>query len=175
MRAAHAEQLLDMRLNALEVLVRKIATTDPRLIRHDDDRDAGIVEGTNGLRGRGQQADILGSRDVVHVLNDRPIAVEKRRGARYDHARARSRMSVSSASTLAGTVRMSSTTRPSTMRETTGGSPARSRTSVWPASPATATAAEGMRAVGNDPPPTLASVSTTSHVIPRDERRSASD
>src|SRR5688572_14069680 len=129
MRAAHAEQLLDMLLNALEVLVRKIATTDPRLIRHDDHRDAGIVEGTNGLRGRGKQADILGPRDVIHVLNDRPIAVEKCGGARQGHARARSRMSGSSTSTPAGTVRMSSTTRPSTMRETTGGSPARSRVS----------------------------------------------
>src|SRR5436305_448754 len=153
--------------NTLVVCLSEQAARDSRLIGDDNHGNPRPVQARDRAGRARSEYDELRLSDVVHVVDDGSVAIEKRRtaGGRFTHERLRITASSAAASTRSSrgaTVRRSSSKRPSVTRPITAGAPRRNALSIAPASPLMARATDGMRAAGNAPPPTLASLSTTS-------------
>src|SRR4051812_676686 len=158
-RAFAREQLGETCLHAPVVAVADEAARHSRLVCDDDDGNGGSVERGDRLGGAGAQADELGFGDVVRVVDDGAVTIEKRRAARSGVAHGASwsaapRATASSASSPTPTVRRSMSNLSSATRPITAGSPSRNRRSSSAALWSKASAIDGMRAVGNAPPPT---------------------
>src|SRR5262245_1255859 len=145
-RILGGELTLHLGVNGLVVGDREQPARDSRLIRDDDHGNRGLVELTNGWSCAGKQTHVLGACEVVSVVDDRSVAIEKHRAAQVTHAQPSAAMSAraKSSSSSGSTVRTSRSSWPLRMRPTTGGVPARRRLSTDVMSPSTAIAREGM-------------------------------
>src|SRR5205809_138790 len=48
-----------------------------RLVRHDDDEEAGAIQGADRVDGPGKERDVLEAVQVMDVLDHRAVAIEK--------------------------------------------------------------------------------------------------
>src|SRR6185503_11021376 len=76
-RPLAAQHFVQPLSNALVLLVGEEAARDARLIRDDDDGDVRMVETPNRVGGARQENELRGVAQVVAIVDDRPVAVQK--------------------------------------------------------------------------------------------------
>jgi hypothetical protein len=77
LRTVIGEQCLESQPNVLVIRFSEDAARDPRLIGDDDHRDLRIVQSPDGLRRTIEENDLLGTSNVLRVVNDGAIPIEK--------------------------------------------------------------------------------------------------
>lgn len=75
--ARPGEEVGEPDLDRLEIRLGEEAASDPRLVGHEHDRNARAVETRDRLAGRREELDALRLRQVVAVVDDRAVAVQK--------------------------------------------------------------------------------------------------
>lgn len=88
-RSSFRKKLIETLLGPLVVRFRKVSAANARLISHDDDGDERSVDSGNCLRCSIEQLNLLGPRQVAHIFDDCPVAVEKNGAGKCVHASAR--------------------------------------------------------------------------------------
>jgi hypothetical protein len=71
------EQFAEASLDSRVVGDRVVAAGDPRLVRHNDDHVAVIVETLDAIRGAWEQSHSAGLMEKTGVFDDRAVAIEK--------------------------------------------------------------------------------------------------
>src|SRR5687767_4539009 len=137
------------------------------LVGDDNYQHIAIVQRPHRVGRAGEESHTVGVGQVNRIFDQRAVAVEKRSQLVAAHsARACNAALARSSSRSGNSERRSSWIRSSTIRPMMGCAAFRSFSSRSALLPRSATALEARRAVGNAPPPTAASLATTSHGSP---------
>jgi hypothetical protein len=78
-RALRGEEVVEVLPHGLILLLREQATRDAGLVRDHDGRQTHLVQTPHGSGSARYESDLLRSRDVVGVVDERAVAIEEDR------------------------------------------------------------------------------------------------